>query len=115
MYWMNSNLSSDAVIFVNSVDAGDFIPVIASKQIVYPWGYNKQSPLYLDTVDALVKDPNNKTALLSLHALNVTHIYVGAKSYYPKNQELFVADMFLCSTNYQLVKNIGQAYLFAIL
>jgi hypothetical protein len=114
MIWMRSNIPKNDIIFVSSADAGDFIPVIAQRMIVYPWGYNQESPLYQHTLNGLVINPNNETLIENLYALNVTYIYVGAKSYSPYNVDLLDESKFLNSSYYTLVAQSGAASLFKV-
>jgi hypothetical protein len=114
MLWMKSNIPSTAITFVSPADAGDFIPVITGLKIVYPWGYNDNSPFYQNIVNGLVSNPNNETLVQSLKILNVTYVYVGVKSYPPYNIQMFNATKFLNSNYYTLVASVGDASLFKV-
>ncbi len=113
MLWIRDNLPQNASILVNPGEGGQLIPVIANMRIAFPKGINQGSRTYQDLVNGLIKDPSDPNILEHMDVLNVRYIYCGSGIWYFRSQHFNVTKM-LQSSNYQLMKNIGDAWVFQI-
>jgi hypothetical protein len=116
MLWMRQNLTSDAVILVNQYDAGLFISSVAQRKTVFPTPGSRLSFSYQEVTGLIHNVTLNATCYDIMKSLNVTHVYVGSAASYGWVQDnKWRAQLFLGNPNFQVVKVIGNAFLFKVL
>jgi hypothetical protein len=113
MLWMRDNLPRDVSVLVNPNEGGQLIPVIANIRIAFPKGINQGSKTYRYVVDRLINDPDDPSIRFAMEVLNVTYIYCGSGIWYSGLQHFDVSKISQ-SSSYELIKNIGNAWLFKV-
>lgn len=120
--WIRENTPTDAAFYVTDADAGQWIPSIAQRR-VFPIVANSfvesciTEDYFEDTrtlFHVMMTDPNNDKALSILDNYDITHVFIGAKSIFERQQLNFV--LFLNSTHYRLVHHIEgeEVYIFKV-
>jgi hypothetical protein len=116
MLWMRENLTGDAVILVNPDEAGLFIPAISHKKTVFTTTGSQLSRSYEKLFGSLCNETLNVTCYDIMKSFNITHVYVGsAATYYWAKNYKWLPELFLGNPNFELVKEVGDAYLFKVL
>jgi len=111
--WMRGNLPRNASVLINNFQAGAFIPSIANYKAVFPSFASSYSVSYQELVGLLQDNVFNATALMLMKQFNITNIYVGAGvSSYESAKHRWGPLLFLGNPNFDVVKNLGNAYLF---
>lgn len=117
--WINENLDSDAVIWVNRADAGEWILVYTGRK-VFPFRMLVDIPEIVDDwneLDRLMQeDPTQLRALQLLQAYGVTHIYLGAKetALWLNRTQPSLSQFLQVPWIYRVVYEESGAYLFEI-
>ncbi|MFX1564109.1 MAG: DUF6541 family protein, partial [Promethearchaeota archaeon] len=114
MLWIGDNLSQDSVILVNQYESGLFIPSVSYRKIMYPRTASAYSRSY-QTLGTLLEDKNlNATTFNLMKHLNITHVFVGCHtSIFDMYKHKWDPQLFLQNPNFDLVRKVGNAYLFA--
>jgi|GEM_PF-907956 len=112
MLWMKDKLPSDSKILINPSDAGGFIPLVSNYSVIYQPGASRYSASYGDLVNMLIDGTLNTTTYELIRNFNVTYIFVGSTALF--NHQTWDPMLFLGNPNFELVKNIGKAYLFKV-
>jgi len=110
--WICNNLPENATILVHPEGAGQLIPVIADRRIIYPKGVNQLSKTYRYIIDQLIKEPNDPKLYELLKQLRVSHIYCDTDLW--KGAKPFDVQKMLSSNKYTLIFRFGNTYLFKI-
>jgi len=131
--WMKQNLDDSSVILVSWGDAGQYVPVISEKKVIFEYVNNldicpltrEHAEKYRNLLKILEISPDNPVALELLEYLNITHIYVGAKEAtrfgsastlkinFPEYTVLN-ASLLNSAGHYKLVRRVGNAWLFEV-
>jgi len=115
MLWVKNNIEDDAIFLVNPADAGQYLPVIAHRKVIFPFGKNQFSKSWQYVLEVMRKDPEDPQLLYFLRRFNVSYVYVGAITRYTRERPYRPdPSMLLNSKYYELVQNFGGAYLFKI-
>jgi len=113
MLWMKKNIPKNATVLVSRGGAGQFIPIIAHIKCIFPKGPNLDRSLrYHYIIETINRNPDDYYLLKFAKQFNITHIYIDAYCYYP--YKTFNPSMLLNSSNYSLVKRMGNAWLFKV-
>jgi len=114
MLWMKDNLPRNATILVNRHEAGLFIPSISHHKIIFPRTASANSRSYQELC-SLIEDRNlNATVCELMEKFNITHVYVGSHvTAVDKWRHKWNPAIFLQNPNFKLVKQVGNAWLFA--
>jgi len=115
MVWMKDNLPSNAVILVNPYEAGNFIPSVSQKVVVYPTSDNQLSYPYYELCKLIENRTLNSTTYDLMRFFNVTYVYVGAKatfSWIGNYKWDPTGTLFLGNPNFQLINRIGEAAIY---
>jgi hypothetical protein len=116
MLWIKENLTSSAVILVNQYDSGLFVSSVAQRRTIFPTPGSRLSRGYQEVTDLIHNVTLNATFYDTLKNWSVTHVYVGSGASYGWVQDnKWRPQLFLGNPNFQLVKRIGNAYLFEVL
>jgi hypothetical protein len=117
MVWMRDNLARDSVVLVNPYGGGNFIPSVSNIKIVYPFTAHVMSGSYLFLVDLIRLGAFNETTFNLMKEFNLTHLFVGS----PVSTQIWWEKplrwnslVFINNLNFELVKNVGDSYLFHI-
>lgn len=115
MLWMRDNLPQDSIILVNQYESGLFIPSISHLRVVYPCTAVIYSRSY-QTLSTLLENGNlNATTCNLMKHLNITHVFVGRyTSIFERYKHKWDPQPFLQNPNFDLVKKVGDAHLFAV-
>jgi hypothetical protein len=115
MLWMRDNLPQDCIILVNQYESGLFIPSISHLRVVYPCTAVIYSRSY-QTLSTLLENGNlNATTFNLMKHLNITHVFVGRyTSIFEMYKHKWDPQPFLQNPNFDLVRKVGNAYLFAV-
>jgi len=111
--WIKDNLSRNATILVNTFQSGTLIPSIADRKAVFPSFASSTSRAYQKLVALLEENIFNATTLNLMSRFNITDIYVGSGvSPYENWMHRWDPMLFLGNSQFKLLKNFGNAYLF---
>ena len=115
MLWMGDNLPQDSVILVNQYESGLFIPSLSHHKIIFPRTASFYSRSY-QTLSTLLENRNlNATTCNLIKHLNITHVFVGRyTSIFDMYKHKWDPQPFLQNPNFDLVRKVGNAYLFAV-
>ncbi len=115
MQWMKANLTSpDALILVHPYGSGLFIPSVSNIKVIYPYTGSAMSLSYLTLVGLLENKTLNAQAYQLMRNLNVSYIFVGSNVVAEPPTIKWEFSLFLGNPNFEVVKNIDDAYLFKI-
>jgi len=114
MLWMKDNLPRDYVILVNQYESGLFIPSISHHKIIFPRTASSFSRSY-QTLSTLLENRNlNATTCNLMKHFNITHVFIGCyTSIFEMYKHKWDPQPFLQNPNFDLVRKVGNAYLFA--
>lgn len=119
MLWIRSNLTKSAIILVNPFDPGLFIPALSQRIVVYPFSAYDLSASYANATLKLSNGTLDSEVYRYLDVNNITHIYVGTRfsrlAGPPASSDRdfnWNPWLLLGNPNFELVKKIGDAYLF---
>jgi len=114
MLWMKDNLPQDSVILVNQYESGLFIPSVSHRKIIFPRTASFYSRSY-QTLSTLLENSNlNATTYSLMKQLNITHVFIASHtSIFEMYKHKWNSQPFLQNPNFDLVKKVGNAYLFA--
>jgi hypothetical protein len=116
MLWMRENLTENAVVLVNPDEAGLFIPAISHRKTVFTTTGSQLSRSYVELFSALCNETLNVTCYDIMKSFNITHVYVGSAATYSWVKDYrWLPELFLGNPNFELVKKVGDAYLFKVL
>jgi len=114
MFWMKDNLQHNSVILVNQYESGLFIPSIAHHKIIFPRTASAYSHSYLTLSIMLEEGSLNATTCNLMKQFNITHVFIGCyTSIFEMYKHKWSPQPFLQSPNFNLVKKVGNAYLFS--
>lgn len=131
--WMKQNLDDSSVILVSWGDAGQYVPIISEKKVIFEFVSNldtcpltrEHSQKYRDLLRILEISPDNPVVLELLRYFNITHVYVGAKEAtrfrspstskvnFPEYTVLN-ASLLNNAGHYKLIRRVGNAWLFKV-
>jgi hypothetical protein len=115
MQWMKANLSSNAIILVNTNDAGLFIPTVSHQKIIFPWTASSSSLSYETLANLTLDRTLNATTYELMQKYNITDIYVGSAATGFWTQDFrWDPYLFLGNPNFKLLAKFGSSYLFQI-
>ncbi|MFX1518800.1 MAG: hypothetical protein ACFFCD_02600 [Promethearchaeota archaeon] len=90
--WIKENTHTNATFFVTYADAGQWITVFAQRR-VSPLFINQNEKIYLENeifgdtiIPLMLENPNDPLALALLEKQGITHIYIGAKTIFGRQQ-----------------------------
>jgi hypothetical protein len=119
MLWIGSNLTRNAIILVNPFDPGLFIPALSQRIVVYPFSAYDLSASYADATLKMSNGTLDSEVYRYLDVHNITYIYVGTRfsrlAGPPASSDRdfnWNPWLLLGNPNFELVKKIGDAYLF---
>lgn len=114
MLWMRDNLPQDSVILVNQYESGLFIPSVCHRKIIFPRTASRYSGSYQTLSTLLEKGNFNVTTCNLMKHLNITHVFIGCHtSIFEMYKHKWNPQPFLQNPNFDLVRKVGNAYLFA--
>jgi len=114
MLWMKDNLQHNSVILVNQYESGLFIPSVSHHKIIFPWTASAYSHSYLELSVMLEEGNLNATTCNFIKHLNITHIFVGGyTTVFEMYKHKWNPQLFLQDSNFDLLRRVGDAYLFA--
>lgn len=114
--WIKANLTNtNDLILVHPSSSGLFIPSISNNKIIYPFTASAMSKSYNTLVGLLENSTLNSNTYELLQKLNISYIFVSSQvvktdSYSPK----WEPNLFLGNSNFQVIKNFNDSYLFKI-
>jgi hypothetical protein len=115
--WMTNHLPSNSSILIQWSDAGRYLPLTTNFKIIYPYGFPPSYQLdseYNQILNDLSNWPDNPEVIKHLNNLNVSYVYLDS-SPWPKSSEIYINPTSLIkSLHYDLVKTMGNAYLFKV-
>lgn len=115
MLWMRDDLPYDAVVLINPYEPGTFIPSVSHHRVVFPFTADQRSYSYQKLTGLIEQGIMNATTYSLMKRFNVTHVYVGSQAtYWWESSHKWNPAAFSNERNFKLIKNIGDAYLFAI-
>jgi len=114
MLWMKDNLPHNVTILVNKQECGLFIPSVSHHKVIFPFIFSHHSRSY-KLLGTLLEEGNlNATTCNLMKHFNITHIYVGSSTTaHEMYKHKWNPQSFLQNPNFDLVKKVGNAYLFA--
>jgi len=114
MLWMKDNLPHNVTILVNKQECGLFIPSVSHHKVIFPciFSHNSRSYTLLST---LLEEGNfNATTYDLIKSFNITHVFVGCyTTIFEMYKHKWNPQLFLQNPNFELVRKVGNAYLFA--
>jgi len=119
MLWMQDELPINATILINPFDAGGFIPCISGHRVIFPFTGSRASASYEELVWHLLRNNLDITTCNLIRHFNVSHVFVGSQAVHILGPQTFIESsrwnprLLLGNPNFELIKNIGNAYLFA--
>lgn len=118
MLWMRDKLPRNATILISPLDAGGFIPCVSHHRVIYPFTGSRKSASYERLILHLRRNNLNVTAYNLMKHFNVSHVFIGSQAVYTLGRTFLESSawepqLLLTNPNFKLVKNIGNAYLFA--
>lgn len=120
MMWMRYGLPDNVTILVNPCDSGGFITSVSQKKVVFPFSAYLLSHSYRRLIDLIRQGITNKTTYELIKSFGITHIFLGSRTIkYWGNMKLEENQkwdplLFLGNPNFELVKNVGNSYLFQV-
>ena len=115
--WIKENTHTNATFFVTYADAGQWIPVFAQRR-VSPLFINQNEKIYMENeifgdtvIPLMLENPNDPLALSLLKKQGITHIYIGSKTIFGRQQP--DPDLF-DETNYECIYMKNNAWIFQL-
>lgn len=123
MLWMKDSLPKNSTVLVSVYEPGMFIPSISRCRAIYPWVLSKDSYNYLRLFRMVQDGIMNATFYGVMKELGIGYIYIGSESSmgtWPLNEaseknRKWDPLVFLSNPNFNLIKKVGNAYLFEVL
>jgi len=110
-------MPSNSRILIGFLDGGEYFSSLVNCIVIYPpYGRFRQSPLYLQTLDILSRDPSNPAVLEMIQQLGATHVFVGSKlgSDLPVLGPSLNGEKLILSPYFRLLVSSGNSYFFEI-
>ena len=115
--WIKENTPTNATFFVTYADAGQWIPVFTQRR-VSPLFINQNEKIYMENeifgdtvIPLMLENPNDPLALSLLKKQGITHIYIGSKTIFSRQQ--LVPDLF-DEPNYECVYMQNNVWIFQL-
>jgi len=115
--WIRENISYDATFFVTYADAGQWIPAFTQRR-VSPLFINQNERIYMENeifgdtvIPLMLENPNDPLALSLMKKQGITHIYIGAKTIFSRQQ--LVPDLF-DEVNYDCIYMQNNVWIFQL-
>ncbi|MDH5792997.1 MAG: hypothetical protein OEZ18_00330 [Candidatus Bathyarchaeota archaeon] len=123
MLWMRDSLPKNSTVLVSVYGPGMFIPSVSHCRAIYPWVLSKDSYNYLRLFRMVQDGIMNATFYGVMKELGIGYIYIGSESSmgtWPLNEaseknRKWDPLVFLSNPNFNLIKKVGNAYLFEVL
>lgn len=83
--WIRTQTPVNSTFFVNSADAGSWIPIYAERKVVMPFGVVTNNTLlenYAALVSSFARDPSSSQVLQFMKSLGVSYVYSGPSRIY---------------------------------
>ena len=113
MNWIKDNLSSQALILISRGDSGQYLTAVSEKQSFC--GYNGIEN-YTSLMTLLTANSSDLSAIPYLIGNKISYVYIGSKpSTFALDSVIrrpFNASQFLATPYFNLVKEVGNAWLF---
>ena len=120
MEWMKTSLPRNATILISPYESGGFIPSVSQKKVIFPFCDYLLSSSYRRLINLVQREVLNETTYKLMDEFGITHIFIGSRAVQqwgitecPENPK-WDAMLFLANPNFELIKNIGDTYLFRI-
>lgn len=114
MLWMKDNLPHNVTILVNKQECALFIPSVSHHKVIFPFIFSHHSRSY-KLLSTMIEEGNlNPTTYNLMKHFNITHVYVGSSATaHEMYKHKWNPQLFLQNPNFDLVRKVGNAYLFA--
>jgi hypothetical protein len=113
--WIKTQTQANATFFVNSADAGTWIPLYTSRRVVLPFGVITNYTLledYTVALSAFMINPANITSLQFMRSTGATYVYAGPGRIYDRPG--FDIAKILGSGTFDVVYKVGSVWIFRL-
>jgi hypothetical protein len=113
--WIRTHTQANATFFVNSADAGTWIPLYTSRRVVFPFGVITNYTLLEDYTVALngfIINPANSTSLQFMRLIGATYVYAGPGRIYDRPG--FDPAKILALSQFDVMYNTGNVWIFRL-
>jgi len=113
--WIRNHTQTNATFFVNSADAGTWIPLYTSRRVVLPFGVITNYTLLEDYTVALndfMINPSNITSLQFMRSTGATYVYAGPGRIYDRPS--FDPAKILTSGPFEVIYTSGSVWIFQL-
>jgi hypothetical protein len=113
--WIRTHTQANATFFVNTADAGTWIPLYTSRRVVLPFGVITNYTLleeYTVALNGFIMSPTNITSLQFMRSTGATYVYAGPGRIYDRPG--FDPAKIQASGPFDAVYNGGSVWIFRL-